>query len=333
MNEHRRREADEMYALGIARRASPLDHLKARHADFQKRMMTSSSIVSTATPASSLSTPKRTVLATTGGAEATLASSSRPAATARPNAPMSVFIDPTGSDAGPGAGNAWADLGTRKTRIKENEPKVEKVAGSKLKQPGKSKRAAAASSAAFVPYVDSAVEEESTDMPSPAASTPKAGSSSTGRGKATAGTSSKGGFAIFVDDGPSNAAESSSKSKPTKSTAASTTAKKGGFLPFVDEAPTKTSASASEAKLPPSTPKFVPFKDEASSFVGCVTPVLMFIQTATATVTSMPSSESVMKNKSSIDPRVPSISSEAEALKKNPLKNYGDDERGKGLDD
>jgi len=41
--------------------------------------------------------------------------------------------------------NEWNDLGTRKTRIKENVPEVKKLVGSTLKQAGRSKRIASAS--------------------------------------------------------------------------------------------------------------------------------------------------------------------------------------------
>jgi len=71
--------------------------------------------------------------------------------TSQTNSRLQIFVDPTGEDAlstEPAARiddtNEWNELGTRKTRIKENSPDVRKMSGSTIKQPGKSKRLAAA---------------------------------------------------------------------------------------------------------------------------------------------------------------------------------------------
>ncbi|KLO13705.1 hypothetical protein SCHPADRAFT_873660 [Schizopora paradoxa] len=67
----RRTRADEIFLLGIARRAEPFDHLQNRHRDFQMRMMTTAGVPSTdsdpappaQTPASTTTaSPRRTVL-------------------------------------------------------------------------------------------------------------------------------------------------------------------------------------------------------------------------------------------------------------------------------
>jgi hypothetical protein len=89
-------------------------------------------------------------------------------------------VDPTGAQAqaAEDGANEWTDLGTRKTRIKENVPEVKKLAGATIKQAGRSKRLAAASgsggagsSAAskIVPFRDPAPGE----MPPPPAPAPR----------------------------------------------------------------------------------------------------------------------------------------------------------------
>ncbi|KAF7318845.1 BUB1 N-terminal domain-containing protein [Mycena chlorophos] len=275
----RRKEADDAYSLGIARRASPLEHLKARYADFQKRMM----LPGTAVPAPAAATPSpplssagevaatrpRTVLATTStsgpaphGSRPTQTATSSNNAT-RPN--FQVFEDPN-SEAADASGNAWPELGTRKTRIKENVPNSKKMAGSTLRQPGRAQRLASASSGSraastIVPYVDS--EEDRMPPPAPPATT--------------------------------------SSSLKKKSTVPQTPAR-SAIQPFVDGGDDGV----------PATPKFVPFQDEAST-----------------TVMSTPAPESVMKVKSSTaDARTFGALSEAESLRRDPLKNYSAAETG-----
>src|SRR5258708_10455638 len=58
----------------------------------------------------------------------------------RNNSRLEIFVDPTGEVSNSNNTNEWSDLGTRKTRIKENAPDVKKMVGSTIKQPGKSKR-------------------------------------------------------------------------------------------------------------------------------------------------------------------------------------------------
>lgn len=198
--------------LGIARRASPLDHLKARHADFQKRMMCAAALP--ATPAPVVDT-KRTALATTSAASTSSFPAPR-APTARDsstpsNARLQVFADPA-SESADAAGNAFPDIGTRKTRVKENVPETKKMAGSTLRQPGKTKRLASgtASTSSFVPYVDSEAEA----MPPPPVPVKKARD-------AVPSTPSKNPIQPFTDDeGGMAAAGVSSTPK---------------FVPFQDE--------------------------------------------------------------------------------------------------
>jgi hypothetical protein len=121
--------------------------------------------------------PARPVLATSALASSSgttpstrqvpLASSTAPPAA---NTRLQIFMDPTGSESSPAeeaSTNAWTDLGTRKTRIKENVPEVKKLAGTTLRQAGRSRRVASgsgssssasatASSSKIIPYRDAA---------------------------------------------------------------------------------------------------------------------------------------------------------------------------------
>lgn len=79
----------------------------------------------------------------------TLPSSSSSIQTPQSNSRLQIFVDPTGEGAQSADlaatssnTNEWNELGTRKTRIKENAPETKKMVGSTIKQPGKSKRLA-----------------------------------------------------------------------------------------------------------------------------------------------------------------------------------------------
>lgn len=95
------------------------------------------------------------------------------------NRPLQIFVDPTGSESQAAeAANTWTDLGTRKTRIKENVPEVKKLVGTTLKQAGRTKRFASGSSSGasavpssskIIPYRD----PSPSDMPPPPVPAPK----------------------------------------------------------------------------------------------------------------------------------------------------------------
>lgn len=149
--------------MGIARKARPLDHLQNRYFDFQKRMMSNASLpipeprASTsqvprqalATTASSLPTSSSPSVRTPSSRGGLIGTSGNP--TSSSNSRIQIFLDPSGSEAHAAHANhndmasAWEDLGTRKTRIKENVPEVKKLAGTTLKQAGRSKRIASSS--------------------------------------------------------------------------------------------------------------------------------------------------------------------------------------------
>jgi hypothetical protein len=229
----RKNEADEIYLLGIARQAAPAERLKNRHAEFQKRMMTSSSSATIIAAESTSTVPsRRPVLATTTAtgsipSPVTSGSSVRPL----PNGRLQVFMDPDGS--GGRAVEAeesvsYPDIGTRKSRVKENIKEVNKASGTTLKQAGKSKRlASAGATPKFVPYRDPEAEEEDTEMPPPPV--------------------------------PASGSKECNTAVPPQ------TPSRRGFVPFRD---------TDDGGVPPSTPKFTPYKDEVSfrspiSFFAC----------------------------------------------------------------
>lgn len=138
---------------------------------------------------------------------------------------MPIFVDPSG-DAENDPDQAtnptpWPELGTRKTRIKENTMEASKAAGTTLRQ-ARSKRAPSGSKIAVFrdPAPDEEVSEEMPPPPVPAAKKEK--------GKA-AGKSS---IAVFRDE-----EEDASKPEP----AVPATPK---FVPFKDEEVSKPSMTA-----------------------------------------------------------------------------------------
>ncbi|EIW78585.1 hypothetical protein CONPUDRAFT_128258 [Coniophora puteana RWD-64-598 SS2] len=401
----RRTDADNAYLLGIARQASPLDHLQSKHREFQKRMLSSR----TAPPPESADAvppaPARRALRSAS------ASSSRiPSSTARPlgasssqgdvfgaqhqqpatrptNGRLQVFVDPTGAEAGDelGATNAYPELGTRKTRVKENVPESRKASGTTIKQPGRSKRIAsdsrASSTSKIVPFRDPEPPasgasrssnsgskivpfrdaEPSTDRPSKAKSSTSATKlvpfrdpepPASGSSLKSSVSGSK--IAPFRDPEqpatvPSASKSSGSKMVPFRDSAApasgpstSNTSKTSGskMVPFRDPAPGGSSEGGSmlpppalkasvlpktparptivpfrdpepaETRTAPSTPKFTPFRDDS-----VVSPM-----SATG---SAP--DTIMKIKGS---KGAVITTEAEALRKDPLKNYSSAEPG-----
>ena len=167
-----KKDADDIYNLGIARKASPLDQLQNRYNEFQKRMLSGAAMPSTVTSSDASSStsdsrpssrPQRSALTTTR-TTLTPSGSSRPSSLtpSMPNSRLQVFMDPSGAEAEAVEAGAWPDLGTRKSRVKENVPEVKRLAGTTIKQGGRSKRiasgsggnSAGASSSRIVPYRD-----------------------------------------------------------------------------------------------------------------------------------------------------------------------------------
>ncbi|KII87875.1 hypothetical protein PLICRDRAFT_125133 [Plicaturopsis crispa FD-325 SS-3] len=258
----RRTAADEAYLLGIARHAFPTERLQARHREFQKRMMSSAPLPTPApVAASTAAATRRAVLGTTSSSTPPPSSSSSqgarspPSATPSPSIPQSnsrlqIFVDPLGAEAQDAESSAtpWADIGTRKTRVKENVPEVKKLGGTTLRQAGRAKRVASGSGGAsrIVPFRDPEPGDGDVMPPPPV---------------------------------------------PKKST----------VVPFRDE----------PAPEPPATPKFTPFRDEVPG--------------SPTTPSRSTSPGTVMRLKAGS--RGLALASEAEALRKDPFKNYGESER------
>ena len=182
----------------------------------------------------------------------------------RPNARPQVFVDPDGSE-----GRAvqveeavsFPDIGTRKARVKENVREVSKMAGTTLKQAGKSKRIASSGTAPkFVPFRDPELDgnaDGNESMPPPPVPVNPSRRSQDGAVPQT--PSRRAAFVPFKDSD----AEVQDQ----------TPSGKGGFTPFRDAEPeTQQTPSRRAAFVPfqdgdgevpvPSTPKFTPYRDE-----------------------------------------------------------------------
>jgi spindle assembly checkpoint component MAD3 len=68
------------------------------------------------------------------------------------NARLQIFVDPSGAESADATDSLtpYPDIGTRKSRVKENIPEVSKAAGSTLKQAGRTRRIASGSSSGAI---------------------------------------------------------------------------------------------------------------------------------------------------------------------------------------
>lgn len=363
----RTKEADEIYLLGIARNADPIARLKAKHDEFQRRVLASalagsapaaqksnsqvSSAVASAPAPAPTAAPKRKVLGDTSKKSSSSSAPPPPAAgPSRPNARLQVFVDDASPDSpalaaasslrtpGPPT-NVWSDLGTRATRVKENTKEVSKFAGTTIKQPGAARRIAASNSrttggttarTGFQIFVDEDGGKEQSMPPPPAPPIKK--KASLGRNKqdveerpaardtrSTSGSAMRGGFTIFTDEDAENEAA------PSQPVAAPTKKKLGKKEEVEEQVPSPQT---------PSKPKSVPFVDEPSAQASAGTAFKPFRDESAP---SSPRAERATPAPASVmQPKVPatplraagslgdleSAASEAEALRKDPLKNY-----------
>ncbi|KAJ2491384.1 protein kinase [Coemansia sp. RSA 2050] len=124
------KRADEVYQLGVARKAQPLARLERRYEEFQKRVVARTMRQGDLPPAVEENS-QRTMLGTKRNAGSvrsvaanTLPSTQRGVSSevcARGNSRISVFSDPDGSLATTSAaGTPWADVGSDEGRRKEN---------------------------------------------------------------------------------------------------------------------------------------------------------------------------------------------------------------------
>ncbi|KAH7925451.1 hypothetical protein BV22DRAFT_1064941 [Leucogyrophana mollusca] len=279
----RRSEADAAYLLGIARQATPVERLQSKHGEFQKRMMTAAALPTPPSGDTAPSTTRRTALGTSSSTSSSSNPSgssiralgpsssqgdvfgSQPSTRPTSNSRLQIFVDPSGSETQESldATTSWPDIGTRKTRVKENVPELSKAGGTTLKQAGRSRRIASGSggvTSRIVPFRDPGPEAgvEGREMLPPAVP----------------------------------------MSKP-REIAPKTPARNSTIVPFQDP-------ESRRDDVVPSTPKFTPFRDEPE------TP-------GTAATISAP--QAVMKPKTA-GTKGPVAASEAEALRRDPLKNY-----------
>lgn len=192
---YRKAHADETYRIGIARRAAPLERLEIKYKEFQKRMMTSpklstedqpsdANLPPSSTPAA---TSRRKVLGDTGSSRtltriartSSRAGSSTPSSTptipqttrTQSNARLQVFVDPSPEDAASSSiaeedeTSPWPDLGTRKSRIKENVKEATKIAGSVLRQPARGHRSVSSQSGPKISVYRDPIPEGAEDIP------------------------------------------------------------------------------------------------------------------------------------------------------------------------
>lgn len=291
-------DADEVYLLGIARNAEPINRLKLKHSEFQKRMMAG---IMSGPPAETLETaepvadaaPRRKVLGESkkktvrpAASEGARPPAPAPAPASQPNARIQVFVDEP-SSAGPSSIlslsenadgpsiNPFPELGTRVSRVKENTREVSKMGGTKLKQPksgiprpsSRPAPAGSSSRSAFAVFVeDSDSHTKGVEMPPPPiptkGKTAKAVKATKTVTKTSSGVKGK-------QKASSPAAVPPSEPEESDQELVSPILSKPLFVPFKDE-PAKPSILPfvlfKDEEEPPATKAaFVPFRDETSS--------------------------------------------------------------------
>ncbi|KPV73066.1 uncharacterized protein RHOBADRAFT_55300 [Rhodotorula graminis WP1] len=135
---HKRKQADQVYNLGINRRATPLDRLKRSYLDFQARMLVAPPVPSPPRP-SAPTADARPILSRPAGAVVAAGSGTGAGTGVRPagnGSLFAVFRDGAGgaSEAGKEAG--WEDYGTVKSRTRENDDDKKEWAGEVMPQKG-----------------------------------------------------------------------------------------------------------------------------------------------------------------------------------------------------
>jgi checkpoint serine/threonine-protein kinase len=128
---NRKRKADEIFQIGLLREARPVDRLRRRYAEFQRRLETSPPDAQepTTPPA-----PLRKVLGTT---KPLSTAGARGGSTLGPRPKMQVFAD-TEEPEGPPGSAGWESIGTLAERKKENSMAPKPWAGEKLPMKGSS---------------------------------------------------------------------------------------------------------------------------------------------------------------------------------------------------
>lgn len=137
---YRRKEADKIYTLGINRSVTPLERIKKRHIDFQERMLHAPPLPSPPRPSppssTSTSSAARPILAGAG-----MAPSGAGTVAGKENGgnAFAIFRDTGASKGEHAAGAQWDDLGTVKSRKRENEIEATEWKGETLPMASASK--------------------------------------------------------------------------------------------------------------------------------------------------------------------------------------------------
>ncbi|THH08060.1 hypothetical protein EW145_g2960 [Phellinidium pouzarii] len=295
---NRRTKADDTYLLGIARKAEPLDHLERRHRDFQKRMMVSAPVqesglpVAPTAPASAV--PRRRILGESTSSSSTAssltsASTSQRSALASVSSHDDVFSAPSSS--------SIQSLGTRRNgRMQVFVDPTGEDAGA---APGNVWPELGTRKERIKENVRASEKMQGAVLH-------QRGASRAAIKEAVARARSAPKIIPFRDPEPASATAGRATVKASGRAPPKTPAK-SAFVPFV------VAADVEEAKVKPivpATPRFVPFRDETAE------------QTAPAS-SALPAPESVMRSKPLGSGGVGGMS-EAEALRKDPFKNYKD---------
>jgi checkpoint serine/threonine-protein kinase len=122
---NRKRKADEIFQMGLLREARPIDRLRRRYDEFQRRLQLdppNPDEPSTPPP------PLRTILGASQIATTTVG-------TSRPRPKLQVFADTEEPEARPGSGG-WESIGTIVDRKKENTIAPKPWAGEKMLMKG-----------------------------------------------------------------------------------------------------------------------------------------------------------------------------------------------------
>lgn len=145
LTQFRKKKADEIFRLGLARRAGPVERLKLRHEQFLQRILVASSHD---IPEDEVLVPSRSGGRSVLGQVATTPSISGAVQLAPSNrlskssngAKMDIFVDSAGKSGQDDGPSEWADLGSRDTRRKENTIESTPWKGETMPQKGAAPR-------------------------------------------------------------------------------------------------------------------------------------------------------------------------------------------------
>ncbi|KAI0366842.1 hypothetical protein BV20DRAFT_1025640 [Pilatotrama ljubarskyi] len=290
----RRVEADETYLLGIARKVAPLERLEAKHREFQKRMMASLTLPASSSSSASPSESAASTPSTTATRRRPLGEPAAPSTSSsrtRSSRTGSIRTPSINEDvfAAPAAPrpNGRMHIFVDPSGDAENDPDQ---ATNPTPWPELGTRKAR-------------IKENTVEVSKASGSTLR----QAGRTKRTASGPK---IAVFRDPAPEEEAEGSMPPPPVppSKTEKGKSASKSAIPIFRDEA---EDSGKPEPSVPP-TPKFVPFRDE---------------EPGTPSTSSSAVPNTTMKPKPAPAVKPIAMSAEAEALRKDPFKNYSAEEK------